>query len=69
MYALQVLQDSDLRQVEGRDGIELTIDYTQVDINKMYWEDQAGLATGATEQVLRAEQIQLKFMMQILAMV
>ncbi|MBK7300973.1 MAG: hypothetical protein IPI79_11925 [Moraxellaceae bacterium] len=55
VFALQVLQDSDLRQVEGQDGIELTIDYTQVDINKMYWEDQAGTATGATEQVLRAE--------------
>lgn len=55
VFALQVLQDSDLRQVEGQDGIELTIDYTQANINKMYWEDQAGTATGATEQVLRAE--------------
>ncbi len=54
-HALQVLQDSDLRDIEGQDGIEITVDYTQANFSKMYWEDQAGTATGTTEQTLRAE--------------
>lgn len=53
-YALQVLDDSDLRDTEGQDGIDLTINYTQADIGSMYWEDMAGTATGASEQTLRA---------------
>ena len=53
-YALQVLEDNDLRDTEGQDGIDLTINYTQADIGSMYWEDMAGTATGATEQSLRA---------------
>lgn len=52
-YALQVLEDSDLRDVEAQDGIDLTISYSQADIGSIYWEDMAGTATGATEQVLR----------------
>ena len=39
-YALQILQDNDLRQIEGQDGIDVTISYTQADINKLYWEDK-----------------------------
>ncbi len=53
-YALQILQDNDLRQIEGQDGIDVTISYTQADINKLYWEDKAGTATGVAEQLLRA---------------
>ncbi|MBH1971234.1 hypothetical protein FK216_10490 [Moraxellaceae bacterium AER2_44_116] len=53
-YALQILQDNDLRQIEGQDGIDVTISYTQADFNKLYWEDKAGTATGVAEQLLRA---------------
>ena len=53
-YALQVLEDNDLRDIEGQDGIDLNISYSQADIGNMYWEDMAGTATGSTEQALRA---------------
>jgi hypothetical protein len=53
-YALQILQESDLRQIEGQDGIDVTISYTQADIKKLYWEDEAGTPTGLSEQFLRA---------------
>ena len=53
-FALQVVSDSDLRETEGQDGIDISIAYSQADINKLYWEDKAGTATGVAEQVLRA---------------
>lgn len=52
--ALQLLEDNDLRDVEGQDGIDLTISYSQADIGNVYWEDLAGTATGGAEQSLRA---------------
>ena len=53
-FALQVVSDSDLRETEGQDGIDISIAYSQADFNKLYWEDKAGTATGVAEQVLRA---------------
>ncbi|MFO1374554.1 MAG: hypothetical protein U1E99_08200 [Agitococcus sp.] len=54
-YALQVLEDNDLRDVEGQDGLDVNISYSEADIGNMYWEDSVGTATtGAPEQALRA---------------
>ena len=53
-FALQVVSDSDLRETEGQDGVDLTVSYSQVDINKLYWEDMVGTPAGAAEQALRA---------------
>jgi len=53
-YALQMLEDSDLRDVEGQDGLDINVSYSQADIGNMYWEDLAGTATGTSEQTLRA---------------
>ncbi len=52
-YALQALQDKDLRQIDGQDGIHITTEYSQADIEKLYWEDKTGTA-GNVEQTLRA---------------
>ncbi|HNC02992.1 MAG TPA: hypothetical protein PLY05_06505, partial [Agitococcus sp.] len=54
-YALQVLEDNDLRDVEGQDGLDVNISYSEADIGNMYWEDSVGTATtGDPEQALRA---------------
>ena len=52
-YALQALEDQDLRKVDGQDGVELQTEYSQIEIDQLYWEDQAGTASD-TEQSLRA---------------
>ena len=52
-FALQALEDQDLRQVDGQDGIALQTEYSQIEIDQLYWEDQAGTA-GNSEQSLRA---------------
>ncbi|HNH43432.1 MAG TPA: hypothetical protein PK633_04985, partial [Agitococcus sp.] len=35
-YALQVLEDNDLRDVEGQDGLDVNISYSEADIGNMY---------------------------------
>ncbi|MFC3902005.1 hypothetical protein SAMN05421749_101676 [Acinetobacter marinus] len=52
-YALQALEESDLRKIDGQDGIALQTEYAQIEIDQLYWEDQAGTASN-TEQSLRA---------------
>ena len=52
-FALQALEDQDLRQVDGQDGIALQTEYSQIEIDQLYWEDRAGTA-GNSEQSLRA---------------
>ncbi|ONG41488.1 hypothetical protein BKE30_03320 [Alkanindiges hydrocarboniclasticus] len=52
-YAMQVLDDRDLRKVDGQDGINISTEYTQADIDQLYWEDKTGTA-GNSEQTLRA---------------
>lgn len=52
-YALQELHDRDLRMVNGQDGISLQLEYDEVKIDQLYWQDQAGMANNV-EQSLRA---------------
>ena len=52
-YALQALEESDLRKIDGQDGMALQTEYAQIELDQLYWEDQAGTASN-TEQSLRA---------------
>ncbi|MCH4246363.1 MAG: hypothetical protein LKF82_00770 [Acinetobacter populi] len=52
-FAMQVLQDHDLRQIDGQDGVELITQYSKIDIDQLYWEDKAGTVNNS-EQSLRA---------------
>lgn len=51
-YALEVMSDQDLRQVEGQDGFQAEINFSDARIDRVEWIDQAGRATGSGEQSL-----------------
>ena len=54
-YALQVLDDSDLRNVNGQDGIHIETTLKEANIKTLYWTDQVGRAeSNATDQSLTA---------------
>lgn len=53
VYAMQALDEQDMRAVEGQDGIMLDTAYDSINIDRLYWEDKAGLANG-TDTALRA---------------
>ncbi|MEG2267338.1 MAG: hypothetical protein RSC68_23800, partial [Acinetobacter sp.] len=44
VYAMQALDEQDMRAVEGQDGIMLDTAYDNIKIDRLYWEDKAGLA-------------------------
>lgn len=61
IYALQVLDDHDLRTVNGQDGLSIHTTYgnaagtTGIDIKELYWEDKTGNpSTIVGQQTLRA---------------
>lgn len=43
-YALQALDDDALSVVQGQDGLAVDIRYSQVQLDKAYWEDRTGSA-------------------------
>lgn len=54
-YAMQSLDDSALRQVNGQDGISINTSFDEVNVKQLYWEDDAGRGTAsATNNKLRA---------------
>lgn len=54
-YALQALDDGDLRNVNGQDGVNIEATLKEANIQTLYWTDQAGRAeTDATSQALTA---------------
>ncbi|MDF2416976.1 heme utilization protein [Acinetobacter beijerinckii] len=54
-FALQSLDDSALRNVNGQDGVHIATSYDAVDVQQFYWEDDAGRGSaGATNTKLRA---------------
>ncbi|ENV36316.1 heme utilization protein [Acinetobacter venetianus] len=54
-FALQSLDDSALRSVNGQDGISISTTYDAIDVQQFYWEDDAGRGSvGATNTKLRA---------------
>lgn len=50
-YALQMLEDNDLRQVEGQEGIDITLSYSQMDIGNAYWEDTTGTVANVAQNL------------------
>lgn len=40
--AMQVLEDVDLSQINAQDGLNITLDYSQLDIERVFWEDKMG---------------------------
>ncbi|MDR0236295.1 DUF6160 family protein [Acinetobacter sp.] len=54
-YALQAMDDSDLRNVNGQDGVNIEATLKEANIKTLYWTDQAGRAEAdATSQALTA---------------
>ncbi len=53
VFAMQALQDHDLRQVNAQDGVLIETEYSALAIDQLYWEDRAGTAAD-TERALRA---------------
>lgn len=51
-YALQEMNEQDMRKIDGQDGIYIGTEYDRIDVDKVYWEDKAGTATN-TEETLR----------------
>ncbi|MFN4317431.1 DUF6160 family protein [Acinetobacter parvus] len=42
VYALQTLDDSALRQVNGQDGIHVATTYDEINVKQFYWQDDVG---------------------------
>ncbi|SPL71089.1 DUF6160 family protein [Acinetobacter stercoris] len=53
-YALQEMNDNDMRAMDGQDGITANIVYTNVNIDRVSWVDQAGNPTTSGNQSLYA---------------
>ncbi len=41
-YALQEMTEQDLRRVDGQDGVQLTTQYDKIELDQLYWQDNAG---------------------------
>ena len=53
VYAMQALNEQDMRAVNAQDGIMLDTQYDSLNIDRLYWEDKAGMSTGS-DTALRA---------------
>lgn len=54
VFAMQELNDTAMRQVDAQDGIYINTAYDNLNIDRLYWEDKAGLPLGTAETSLRA---------------
>ncbi|QIO06682.1 DUF6160 family protein [Acinetobacter shaoyimingii] len=55
LYALQEMNESDLRAVNGQNGVQLSASLSEANIDQVYWTDDAGRGTaGATNSRLKA---------------
>jgi hypothetical protein len=46
-HALQSLDDSALRNVNGQDGVHISTSYDEINVDKLYWQDNAGIGTSS----------------------
>ena len=54
-HAMQAMNDSDMRAVDGQDGIVADVSYGSVGFDQLYWDDKTGSsATANTQDSLRA---------------
>ena len=56
-YALQALDDTSMRDVNAQDGLNVNLDFKELDVGTFFWEDKAGRGSnGKTgDTTLRAE--------------
>ena len=55
LYALQPMQDADLRAVNGQDGVHVSASLSEANIDQVYWNDDAGRGSvGTTNSGLKA---------------
>ena len=50
VHALQAMDDSDLRAINGQDGVQIATTFDEANVDTLYWTDQAGRGTVATSQ-------------------
>ena len=50
VHALQAMDDSDLRAINGQDGEQIATTFDETNVDTLYWTDQAGRGTVATTQ-------------------
>lgn len=51
VHALQEMNEQDLRRIDGQDGISINTQYDRIDIDKLYWEDNAGTSANTEEKI------------------
>lgn len=56
-YALQALDDTSMRDVNAQDGLNVNLDFKEVNAGTVFWEDNAGRGTAgkSADTTLRAE--------------
>lgn len=55
LYALEALQDAELRAINGQDGVQISTSLSEANIDQVYWTDDAGRgSTGSSNSVLKA---------------
>ena len=63
VYALQAMDDGDLRAVNGQDGVHIATTFDEANIDALYWTDKAGRGTSGTNQkqelTATAEQVRI----------
>ena len=62
-YALQVMQDDDLRAVDGQDGVQISTTLSEANIDQLYWTDDAGrgsITSNGTSLRTSAEKVKIR---------
>lgn len=56
-YALQALDDTSMRDVNAQDGLNVNLDFKELNVGTFFWQDNAGRGSAgkATDTTLRAE--------------
>lgn len=53
-FALQTMQDEELRSVNGQDGVKISTTLSEANIDQLYWSDDAGRGSISTNTALKA---------------
>ena len=48
-FALEMLPDYEMREIDGQDGLMVNLEYSGIDIDRAYWSDQAGTSTNTPD--------------------
>lgn len=60
-YALQAMNDTDLREINGQDGVRISTTLAEANVDQLYWADEAGRGSaGSTNSTLKATVDNLK---------